>query len=951
MSNWMRSCAVIVLVLICFGCSGGGDSSTSVPSGVSGQGTASPAGGTITVTDPTSPIVGATVTVPPGAIASGNVHISITHQDNAPGPLLPESVAAGAIVVSKTIVLTKDRPGTFDQPITITVPYESSKLDPEDVPSVLYWDESTSRYSAVTVTDFDQASGKVTFQTSHFSLFQAAAIKGLGQQVRLSLIQTTVDTNFRPSPDGFSRGNFTSYSAPGANCMGMSSYSDWFFERAKDRLNGGKGLFQEYSVNVPAEDTIAQELIVRAHAAASQGWANILFVDKFLLGQFKTGTSLIQNMKLTMQPQIFLLLGRLPGATKWAHALVSYAYSSGKFSLYDPNHPGDPTIGVFFDQTGFTGFTQNGLFQSEPEGFAYDSVSSIYSPQDMQDLFDGAKTKWPEGEYGKITVTSLNIDSATGKATVLSPNNVHLIGTLKPGDGVKGYEPDHMKVYISGSLRGTFLLSSNSFDIPLPKLNTSTSNEILMVACKSDLKGLVGTNSCSMYGTFKRFEIVVMPCPATPTLVKDIIPGGSSSFVQGLGNSLVNVNGTLFFRVNDGAHGIELWKSDGTEAGTVMVKDIGPGNNTANHLIPQFLTNVNGRLFFIMDDGAHGLELWKSDGTEAGTVLVKDINPGLGSGFYFGLTDKFMVVGDTLYFTANDGVHGVELWKSNGTEAGTVLVQDILAGSATSSPEWLTNVNGTLYFTANDGVHGIELWKSGVEGTALIDIVPDAGFMPLTNLVSSGGTLFFHGWSGELWSSNGTLNGTSLVKKYNPGSSLYPAELTDVNGTLYFLSSDLNAGVILGLYKVNGTSAGGTPAEPVLVKGGLFNAKGLTKVGNRLFFGANDLFGFSRLWKSDETGTVALIPGGNLSLSNNGTPIIADVNGKAFFQGGALVNGFLELDLWKSDGTVAGTVPLKDIYPGSSSIPFDLTNVNGALFFVANSAATGYELWSVCGVP
>ena len=89
-----------------------------------------------------------------------------------------------------------------------------------------------------------------------------------------------------------------------------------------------------------------------------------------------------------------------------------------------------------------------------------------------------------------------------------------------------------------------------------------------------------------------------------------------------------DVDGTLFFAADDGSHGRELWKSDGTEEGTVLVEDINPG--TA-HAGPRWLTNVNGTLFFTAVDGSHGRELWKSDGTEAGTVLVKDINRGGGA--------------------------------------------------------------------------------------------------------------------------------------------------------------------------------------------------------------------------------------------------------------------------------------------------------------------------------
>jgi ELWxxDGT repeat protein len=209
------------------------------------------------------------------------------------------------------------------------------------------------------------------------------------------------------------------------------------------------------------------------------------------------------------------------------------------------------------------------------------------------------------------------------------------------------------------------------------------------------------------------------------------------------------VNGTLFFSATNAVSGKELWKSNGTAAGTVLVKDINPGsypNGILHSSYPFDLTNVNGTLFFQALNGVSGIELWKSNGSAAGTVLVKDINSGSGSSSPVLLTN----VNSTLFFRANNGVSGIELWKSNGTAAGTVLVKDINPGSGGSNPFYLTNVNGTLFFSATNGVSGQELWQS-----------------------------------------NGATPGTVLVKDINPGSgNSNPSYLTNVNGTLFFDAID-----------------------------------------------------------------------------------------------------------------------------------------------------------------
>ncbi|MBC7853590.1 MAG: cadherin-like domain-containing protein, partial [Pirellulaceae bacterium] len=152
------------------------------------------------------------------------------------------------------------------------------------------------------------------------------------------------------------------------------------------------------------------------------------------------------------------------------------------------------------------------------------------------------------------------------------------------------------------------------------------------------------------------------------------------------------------------------WKSDGSPAGTSLVKDIRPGaasSGALNH------TNINGTLFFTANDGIGGVELWRSDGTAPGTAVVKDIVAGSGSSSPAILTG----VNGRLFFRANDGVNGEELWTSDGTSAGTTVVSDIFTGSGSSIPQALSNINGTLYFTAEDWIHGREPWVLVVEAS------------------------------------------------------------------------------------------------------------------------------------------------------------------------------------------------------------------------------------------
>lgn len=388
--------------------------------------------------------------------------------------------------------------------------------------------------------------------------------------------------------------------------------------------------------------------------------------------------------------------------------------------------------------------------------------------------------------------------------------------------------------------------------------------------------------------------------------------------------NLTNVGGKLFFSANDGTHGVELWKSDGTEAGTKLVKDIVPGLNSAT--LTSFV-DVNGTLFFVADDGTSGPELWKSDGTEAGTMLVKDIVSGLDSSNPEYLTS----VNNTLFFSANDGISGAELWKSDGTPEGTVLAADISPGPDSSNPRFLTNVNGTLFFPATDDVHGRELWKfdAAVGVASLVrDIKDGAANSNPSRLSAVNGALFFY--SSGLWKSDGTSDGTVLIK------TAVDINMSAVVGnTLYFWTLNLV------LWKSDGT-----PEGTQLVDNSRFFVTGVASVNDTLYYATNvSATGGDKLWKIDPSqnapAVVRVIDRG--SLGTNYPSVLSNIGGKLFFSAS---DGAGQAVLWASDGTAAGTAPVPSgVGLTASGISFQGVVVGDALYTSANDGVRGTELW------
>jgi eukaryotic-like serine/threonine-protein kinase len=404
----------------------------------------------------------------------------------------------------------------------------------------------------------------------------------------------------------------------------------------------------------------------------------------------------------------------------------------------------------------------------------------------------------------------------------------------------------------------------------------------------------------------------------------------------------VDVAGIFFSVSDDGSTGRELWKSDGTEAGTMRVKDIFSGIGSS---FPSNLTNVNGRLYFSArgktSEGIDsGYELWTSDGTLAGTTRVKDIYSGIGSSKPSNLTN----VNGKLYFSArgktSEGIDsGYELWTSDGTEIGTYRVNDIYSEIGSSNPTSLTNVNGTLFFTANDGLTGIELWKSNgtLAGTMPVkDILSGIGGSNPSNLTNVNGKLYFNARgktsegidSGyELWTSDGTLAGTTRVKDIYSGiGGSNPSNLTNVNGKLYFNARGrtsegidsgyelwTSAGTDLGTMMVMDINPGYSSSFP----------SNLREVNGILYFSADDGLIGQEFWKFEPFGNPSLVKDLN-NISTFGSP--GSSIPKDFTRVGALLyfTATIGTDqfLVRSDGTVSGTFPVDrvDVYGGITAM-------------------------------
>lgn len=466
--------------------------------------------------------------------------------------------------------------------------------------------------------------------------------------------------------------------------------------------------------------------------------------------------------------------------------------------------------------------------------------------------------------------------------------------------------------------------------------------------------------ACALAVTLPRLGLAQLSLVAD---IGDAVVEQTADFFGGLPET-VTMGGVGYFLYDDGIHGRELWRTDGTTAGTALVADLCPGSCGAAWLdSDRGIAATADVVFFAGNDGVHGEELWVSDGTEAGTRMVRDLAAGLRSSGPGDLTE----VGNRAFFTAEDEVHGREIWVSDGTAAGTALVADLTDGANSTRIDAAAALGDLLLFGRNSYQSAGGLWRS--DGTAdgtyrLTDAQPaQQSWTEGASFRALGGRLLF--WADDadgvydptLWVSDSTVAGTGELAPIAE-----PTGFVVQGGLLFFSGSE---GSVPGLYKSDGTPAGTVAiplppgTEPTPNYG--FQAAGSTLV----FFGARDAAHGQELWATD--GTSAWLvndiwPGPDWGLQvvfGNGfatwVPGLATAGDRVVFFADDGVSG---REPWGSDGTEAGTQLLVDLTPGPAGTAADngeglppRPTVGGAVLFRTADLATGRQLWRSEGTP
>jgi len=428
--------------------------------------------------------------------------------------------------------------------------------------------------------------------------------------------------------------------------------------------------------------------------------------------------------------------------------------------------------------------------------------------------------------------------------------------------------------------------------------------------------------------------------PGGTRLLKDICAGPTSSDVE----MVTAANGLAFFKANDGVNGVEIWRSDGTPDGTRLVANIGPGAADGSGGVEGYgFPAINGVIYFHATDGTTGDQLWRSDGTAAGTYRLTDqniANGGIGP-------SQFQVVGTRLYFLATDSA-GEELWTSDGTVAGTRRTADISPNNDGHVLP-LGVVDDVLFFAANDGTHGSELWRADATGNVAVvaDLTPGPGQgSGLSALGVANDRLIFTkeggGLNWSLMSITAHAASPTVVVASLPDAVITRVTVAPGGVMVNFQSF----GADLPIFMSDGTATGtgfvnselrfymGSLAAPV-VNGWLY------------FYGTEGLGAPSNIYRT--RGTVAT----TTLYATIDNPVASEyleaLNGKLYFINGRYNDAAHGSEIWSTDGTSSGTQILADLAPGPADSHADLKVIGNRLYISLLGDAGSSNPWVTDG--
>ena len=448
---------------------------------------------------------------------------------------------------------------------------------------------------------------------------------------------------------------------------------------------------------------------------------------------------------------------------------------------------------------------------------------------------------------------------------------------------------------------------------------------------------------------------------AAPALFKDLDSANTDSlstmvdYGLSFGGPVKLIAAPTFFlfQAYSATTGKEYYRSDGTAAGTFLLKDIYPGTNSS-------VLDFNGRaignkIVFAAADDIHGEEVWVTDGTTLGTSLFEAFNPNPGDSK---LSD-FTILGTNLYFSARDDVHGVEPWISDGTASGTHIVSDVVAGEGSSQPKGFTQTANGVAFYANDDVDPTsDYWSLYVtDGTSGGTSKLKATFVTDgINAVTLNNESYFVGKDGngqELWKTNGTLAGTVMLKDIQAGPSStfdWSVDWIKVFGNLIlFAPTYATATFYSDPWVTDGTGAGTQLLKAIFPDqyGGSYPEDGVSS-GTSFFFTARDADYDRETYVTDGTPAGTSLVKDINATGDASTILLNSINGKIVFLANDDINGF---ELWASDGTAGGTEMIKDFSLGSLSTTFLYSSAKDAnfIYFLVQPDSQNWQLWKTDG--